>query len=92
MSMYIAGTVTSVFLTILSCCLRHSLDNHALCNLLRDFIFRSRVTCLLQPGRFFLFSPLCSVRGRTGEPGEGVMDTYHRVCQLAPPICSIERY
>jgi len=20
-----------------------------------------------------------------------VMDTYHRVCQLAPPICSVER-
>ena len=25
--------------------------------------------------------------------GEGyVMDTYHRVCQLTPPICSVERY
>jgi len=24
--------------------------------------------------------------------GNIVMDTYHRVCQLAPPICSVERY
>jgi len=33
-------------------------------------------TCLLRPGRFlFFFSALCSVRGQTGEPGEGVVDT-----------------
>ena len=70
----------------------HTFNSHA-------SICMSLGTCLLLPGRFsFLFlSSLCCL-GRTGEPGEGIVDltvghlTYvgapHRVCQLAPLNCT----
>ena len=44
--------------------------------IIRSYVYWSLRTCSLRPGRIsFLFTPLCSVRGRTGEPGEGVVDT-----------------
>jgi len=63
MCMYIAGKVT--FLQFCLTVLRYS----AISNLLRRVGYWRRACCGLDIFLFF-FSPLCSVRGRTGEPGE----------------------
>ena len=70
--MYIAGNV--MFLPFCLTVMCYSVDNHVRSNLLMCIGYWGRACCSLDDFLFFL-SPLCSVRGRTGEPGEGVVDT-----------------